>query len=412
MSSSTEFFDPFQEALKADPYPVYRRYLEAGSIQRGKPPMPEYPESWYVFGFYEASTVLRNPDFVHDRSKVLPSHDFAQDLPAVQQAFWGWLGKMILLRDPPSHTAQRALISRQFSQSSVQQLGDFIEAEADSLLDHAMRRNGFDLMWEFAYPLSLKVITHILGTPMPDLHWFKSCTRAIAAALSVRNSNNAYAGGATAFAELLEFLHECLAVPGSDLSSGSVLSQLQALSVDGRDLADDIIIPLMSLLLFAGQETVSDAIGNGMITLFNHPIERARLVSNPQLMSAAVEEILRFEAPVQYTVARTAATDIEIGGIRIRRGEPVTVVLGAACRDPRRYPDPDRFDVSRPSTGDTLVFGKGIHFCLGVHLARLTLRIAFSKLLTRLPSHWTITGVPTWRDNISLRGPASLLIGY
>lgn len=412
MSSSLEPFDPFQDSLKVDPYPVYRRYLDTGSIHRGKPPMPEYPESWYVFGFHEAAVVLKSPEFIHDRSKVLPNYSFAQELPAVQQHFWGLLGKWMLMRDPPFHAMQRVLVSGRFSRESVMQLDGFIEAEADALLDQALRRDGFDLMWEYAYPLSLKVITHILGLPMPDLHWFKSSTRVIAAALSVRNSKDAYAGAAKALSELLDYLRACQALPCSDLSAEGLMSQLQAASVEGKSLGDDDIVAMVTMLLVVGQETVSDAIGNGIYTLFNHPDERARLMATPALMSDAVEEILRFEPPLQYTVARTAATDLEVGGIGIHKGESVTVVLGAACRDPRRYPYPDRFDVSRSVGGDTLVLGKGIHFCLGAHLARLTLRIAFSKLLTRLPRHWTIPTPPDWRDNISLRGFTGLLIEY
>lgn len=408
-ASTIGLFDPFEAAMKDDPYPAFRRFLDAGSVHQGKPPMPEYPGGWYVLGFHEVKTVLCSPVFIHERNKVLPSAA-VMDGPYSQQVLWEILGKWFLLRDPPSHTALRGLVAGSFRQDAVKHLEKHIEQTAARLLDQARMQGGFDLMWDYAYPLSLSVIVRVLGIPMPELRWFKSCTRAIAGAMSVRNTTEAYAGAASALAQLIEFLRECIKMQRVNGAPTGVLGQLLYPSAEGDALGEDDITVLMCFMLFAGQETVSDAIGNGVHAFAGHPGELACLQADTRRMTSAVEEVLRFQPPVQYAVTRTAAADVEIDGMLIRKGDPVTAVLAAACRDARRYPDPDRFDVLRPYAGDTLVFGKGIHACLGLHLARLTLRIAFGQFFGRLPAQWRLAEPPVWRDNLSLRGPASLKI--
>lgn len=405
-------FDPFQESLTSNPYPVYRSYLDAGAIHLGKPPMPEYPESWYVFGYKEAAEVLRNPLFVHDRSAVVTDHQFAGGLPDDQLRFWQLIGNWFLLIDPPRHTAQRSCVAHFFSRANILHVSKLIDSVANELLDSALSKGGLDVVWDYAYPLSVRIVSHLLGIPSPEIPWFKSCTRQITLALSIRDTTRAYDGAASSLVQLLHFIDVSRRECGAGNSEESVLSHL--LSRFGSEGSPDreLIDSVMTLLLVVGQETVSDSIGTGMITLFNHPEECERLRRNPELVSAAVEELLRFEPPLQYAITRTASTDILLGDVQFRQGDPVTVVLGAACRDPRRYVEPDRFDLSRTTSADTLVFGKGIHLCLGIHLARLTLEIAFSKLFTRLPAYWTISEAPTWRDNISLRGPSKLLIEF
>lgn len=411
MNNSTGMFDPFDAAMKDDPYPAFRRFLDAGSVHPGKAPMPEYPGGWYVMGFHEVKTVLCSPVFIHERNKVLPSAAVA-DGPHSQQSLWEILGRWFLLRDPPSHTAMRGLAAGSFRKDALKHLDKHIEQTAARLLDQARLQGGLDLMWDYAYPLSLSVVVRILGISMPELRWFKSCTRAIADAMSVRDTTEAYAGAASALAELSGFLRESIAAQRASGVPLGMLGQLLYPSAEEDALGEDDIIALMCFMLFAGQETVSDAIGNGVYTLANHPRELACLQADTQRMANAVEEVLRFEPPVQYAVTRTAAADIEIDGTLIRKGDPVTAVLAAACRDARKYPDPDRFDVLRPYTGDTLVFGKGIHACLGLHLARLTLGVAFDRFLGRLPAQWRLAAPPVWRDNLSLRGPASLKIAF
>jgi cytochrome P450 len=248
---------------------------------------------------------------------------------------------------------------------------------------------------------------------LPELHWFKKNTRAIANALSIRNTTAAYDEAIVALSGLEGFLKSSIAEQRSGKGNQGLLAYLLYPPPGTEAVPDESIVYLMSLLLFAGQETVSDAIGNGVYLLSAQPDALEWLMSDgSNRLPGAVEEILRYEPPVQYAVTRTAAMDILIGESWIRQGDPVTVVIGAASRDGRKFESPDRFDVSRQIAGDTLVFGKGIHVCLGIHLARLTLRIAFDQLLRHLPSNWRLVAPPVWREGLSLRGPASLPIAW
>ncbi len=412
MTSAVDLFDPFNEAMRIDPYPVYRRYLDAGAVHPGKPAMPEYPEGWYVFGFDEAKEVLRSPAFVHQRNKVLMEPGSIIDLSRSHGKLWEFLGNWFLLKDPPEHTMLRGQVAAFFRQDTVRQFDAHVEGLASRLITQALREGGLDLMWDYAYPLSLGAITHVLGTTMPELHWFKKGTRAIANALSIRNTTEAYDEAVDALSEMEGFLKSSIAEQRSGKDNQGLLAYLLCPPAGAEMVTDENVVYLMSLLFFAGQETVSDAIGNGVYLLSSRPDALAWTMLDNSRIPNTVEEILRYEPPVQYAVARTATKDVMIGETLIRMGDPVTVVIGAASRDGRQFENPDRFDVSRQTSGDTLVFGKGIHVCLGIHLARLTLRIAFEQLFRHLPENWRLAAPPVWRDGLSLRGPASLQITW
>lgn len=412
MTPILDLFDPFDGAMHTDPYPTYRRYLDAGAVHPGKPAMPEYPEGWYVFGFDEAKEVLRNPAFIHQRNNALEEPGSIIDRSPRHGKLWEFLGNWFLLKDPPEHTMLRGQVAAFFRQDTVKQFEAHVEGLAGRLITQALRRGGLDLMWDYAYPLSLGVITRVLGTAMPELRWFKKHTRAIANALSIRNTTEAYDEAVDALSEMKAFLKSSIAEQRSGKGNQGLLSCLLSPPPGAETLSEENIVYLMSFLLFAGQETVSDAIGNGVYLLAGHPDELAWMLSNNNRTANAVEEILRYEPPVQYAVTRTAAMDVLVGEASIRRGDPVTVVIGAASRDGRQFENPDKFDVSRQTSADTLVFGKGIHVCLGIHLARLTLRIAFEKLFRQLPENWQLAAPPVWREGLSLRGPASLQIAW
>lgn len=412
MTQAVELFDPFNGSMRIDPYPIYRRYLDAGVVHRGKPAMPEYPEGWYVFGFDEAKEVLRSPAFVHQRNKVMMAPGSITGQSRSHEKLWEFLGNWFLLKDPPEHTMLRGQVASPFRLDKVKQLETHIEGLASRLITQALREGGLDLMWDYAYPLSLGAITHVLGTTIPELGWFKKNTRAIANALSIRNTTEAYDEAVDALSEMEGFLKACIAEQRSSKGNQGLLARLLYTPAGSEAVTDENVVYLMSLLFFAGQETVSDAIGNGVYLLSGQPNALAWLVSDNSRIPNAVEEILRYESPVQYAVARTATKDVMIGETLIRMGDPVTVVIGAAGRDGRKFENPDRFDVSRQAFGDTLVFGKGIHVCLGIHLARLTLHIAFEQLFRHLPENWRLASPPVWREGLSLRGPASLQITW
>jgi cytochrome P450 len=411
MTSEVDLFDPFSESMRLDPYPVYRRYLDAGAVHPGKSAMPEYPEGWYVFGFEEAKEVLRSTAFIHQRNKALMEPGSILDLSG-RHKLWEFLGNWFLLRDPPEHTMLRGLVAGPFRQDMVRLFELHVEKLANRLVKQALGEGGLDLMWDYAYPLSLGVIAHVLGIAMPELSGFKKNTRAIANALSIRNTSAAYDEAIIALSGLEDFLKSSIAEQKSGKGNQGLLAYLLYPPPGTEAVPDESIVYLMSFLLFAGQETVSDAIGNGVYLFSSRPEALEWVMSDIGRMPNAVEEILRFEPPVQYAVTRTAAMDVVIGEKRISKGAPVTVVIGAASRDGRKFEEPDRFDVSRLTSGDTLVFGKGIHVCLGIHLARLTLRIAFNQLFRHLPRNWRLAAPPVWREGLSLRGPASLPITW
>lgn len=403
-------FNPFDPSIKTEPYNGYRRYVEIGPIQRGYPSIPGHEDTWYFFGFEEARQALRAPlhkPLFNVNSAKPPSNDSI--LSNDRALIWQHLSEWPLFQNPPIHTARRALLADAFKEAHLEKLSHSIQLNADRLLDVALSQDSFEIQQNFAYPLAVAAISQVLGIPCPDVTWFKSTTKKLADVLDLGYVPAAYAPGMTALNELITYTEEAIDWKRSHLAD-DLLSQLVK-PVNGDANPDhNTIVSLVTQVLFAGQETVADSIGIAVHTLANHPQQLALLQNNPALLDNAMKEILRFDCPVQFTGSRAASEDIQFGDIKIAAGETTIIALGACNHDKRRFTNPEVFDIQRDLSGPELSFGHGIHYCLGVHLARMVMRIALQTLLERLPKTWVLDRPTVWRDNNVLRGPSALTL--
>ncbi len=392
-------FDP---AVRADPYPLYARVREAG-------PMPVADGLVTVFARYEdCEAVLRSPEARSDRrNSVL----FAQATASAQGAVpWVEQTPPFLFLDPPDHTRLRRLVSKAFTARRVEQLRPGVERLVAGLLDDA--GDELEVVEGLAYPLPLTVIADLLGVPREDTprlrDWSVVLTRALDPSLALTGQPaEGVAQRVSAMNEFREYFSDLTdrrrRDPQDDLLSGLVAAE------DGGDrLSLEELLTTCVLLLVAGHETTVNLIANGVLALLRHPDQLALLAADPALAPGVVEEVLRYDPPVQLT-ARVAGTGLAVSGVELQPGTLALLLLAAAGRDPAVNPEPDRFDVRRPSPRH-LAFGHGIHFCLGAPLARLEAQIALAGFARRFPEATLAGEALRYRDAVTLRGLAELRV--
>lgn len=315
----------------------------------------------------------------------------------------------MLFRDPPDHTRLRGLVNKAFTPRMVEGLADRVAAIADELLRQALAAGGMDLIADYAFPLPVVVIAELLGVPAEDRYKFKAWTSAMTAAMDVIWNEEIERRASEATAEVSAYMAHIIAQrrrdPGDDLLSALI----HAREKDDK-LSEAELIAMAVLLLVAGHETTVNLIGNGAFALLQNPDQLAFFKNNPSRAPQAVEELLRYDAPVQLTT-RWAAADVEIGGQTIRRGDEVITFIGAANRDPEVYDDPDRLDLTRESIRH-LSFGGGIHYCVGAPLARREGQIALTTLFARAPSIRLIDETPVYRRGLVFRGLTNLSVSF
>jgi cytochrome P450 len=352
--------------------------------------------------------VLRDPRFSVDRRRsefVQRNRDALP--PAVAQALLGEQGglRSILITDPPDHTRVRSLVNKAFTPRHVARLREHIQAVCDDLLAAVDGRGRMDVMADLATQLPAIVIAELLGVPAEDRLRFKEWSNDLISLLGNPDPRGAVERFERGLHGLLSYLREVIAerrrAPRDDLISGMIAAQ------EARDaLTDAELLATSNLLLVAGHETTTNLIGNGLLALLRHPDAMARLRDEPARVPDAVEEMLRYDSPVQATV-RVTTEPVELGGQAIPAGALVVALIGAANRDPAVFPEPDRFDVTR--TGNRhLSFGFGPHFCLGAPLARLEGEVVFRTLLARYPRMRLERDDIQHRPNFALRGLLAL----
>jgi cytochrome P450 len=395
-----DFSDP---ATLADPYPLYHALRAAGPVVR----VPE--GHWVVTGYDAVASALHEPRLssASMRSRV-PL--YPEPLRSQAAAVAAQLELMMVLCDPPEHTRLRHLMNRAFTPRAVESLRGRVAARVEELLEAALA-NGegrCDLMADFAFPLPSTVIGTLLGLPPEDHARFKAWSDDIAGLWGpplAPDAEERLHQGERARDELFAYFHHL----GEERRRRSTDDLFSAL-VNNGGLSDEELMWNSLLLLVAGFETTMDLIGNGMLGLLRHPDQLARLQSDPSLVPAAVEEMLRYDSPFQF-MHRRAVADFDLAGQRVGEGDAVLLVLGAANRDPSHFPDPDRLDLTR-SPNKHLAFGHGPHFCLGAPLARLEGAIAFPALLRRLKNPRLATGRLEWMPKAPNRGLKALPIAF
>jgi pimeloyl-[acyl-carrier protein] synthase len=395
---STAHFNPMDPEFIADPYPIYHAL-------RAEDPVHLSPLGFWVLTRYEdVVATLRDPRFAKEALAAFVAARFGVAMPGV--------GLSMLDRDPPDHTRLRGLVSKAFTPRVVEGLRPHIQEIVDDLLDRVEGAGAMDLIEDFAYPLPVIVICEMLGVPVADRERFKGWGLDIARGLDaiwlpaeseVARQSMASRHALTGY--FRELIAERRAAPRADL-----LSALIAAEETGDRLSEEELLATCILLLVAGHETTVNLIGNGTLALLRHPAELRRLREDPGLVAGAVEELLRYDGPVQRT-ARIPSEDVVIGGRAIGKGELVMPFIGAADRDPAQFREPDRLDITRADNRH-IAFGWGIHFCLGAPLARLEGQIAFQTLFPRLPKLALATDRPPYRQSLTLRGLSALPVSF
>jgi cytochrome P450 len=385
----------FGQEFTQDPHSLYRR------LRPGSPACPvilpnNWP-GWVVTSYSGARLLLADPRVSKDVTQALRLFP-----PGTAGGYASEMATHLLNSDPPEHTQLRRLVGKVFTGRAVERLRPRIEQAADDLLDAFPVGETVDLLDAYALPLPITVICELIGVPIADQQDFRSWTLPF---VTMATNEEKAAANRLLAAYLTQLIGNKKANPTSDLLS----ELIHASDESGRRLSPSETLSMVFLLLIAGFETTVNLIANGVLALLRHPGQLALLRSDPSLLPGAIEEILRFDGPVNLATLRYTAEPVRAGQAEIPADQLVHVALLAANRDSHRFPDPDTFDITRPSGGH-VAFGHGIHHCLGAPLARLEGQIAIGGLFSRFPD---ITldadpGTLRWRDSTLMHGLESL----
>ncbi|MDJ1132838.1 cytochrome P450 family protein [Streptomyces iconiensis] len=385
------------ERFSRDPYPVYAALRARGPVHRVR--TPEGPLAWLVVGHRAVRDLLGDERLSKAWANASPEAG-----TNVVSA-----GTHMLVADPPDHTRLRKLIAKEFTPRRVAALEPRVREITDALLDAMLARpdGRADLVESLAFPLPISVICELLGVPSLDRERFRAWSDEV---LGTAPADQKATSVRTLGGYLVQLLERCREDPGDDLLGALVRTSDE----DGDQLSSDELLGMAWLLLIAGYETTVSLLANGTLALLRHPDQLAALRADPSLIEGAVEEMLRYDGPVEVSTYRFTTAPIEVGGTVIPGdGQLVLPVLADADRDPERFPDPDRFDIRRETRGH-LAFGHGIHFCLGAPLARMEARIAFERLLERAPK-LELDAHPDslrWREGLLMRGVTGLPVRF
>lgn len=380
-------YHPGSAAILSDPYGIYQQMRRKDPVHRMR-----LIDAWALTRYRDVDAVLR---------------DHARFSNEVRSGVAERTGVVSLLdRDPPDHTRLRSLVSQAFTPRAIERLRPRIESIAERLLDDIASRDRVNLIASYAYPLPIIVIAEMLGVPPEDMDRFEVWSNDISLNIEPILDEDGVERVKRARHELGEYFERILdqrrREPREDMVSAMLIAEEQ-----GDKLTHEELITTLILLLAAGNETTRNLIGNGMLALLKHPDQMQRLRADPTMIGSAVNEFLRFDPPVQ-TNGRSALEDLAIDGKRIRAGQLVIAVIGAANRDPEVFADPETLDIARHGPKH-LSFGRGIHYCLGAALAEMEARIAFDALLRRYASI-RLASEPVRRKRVVLRGLSELWV--
>jgi cytochrome P450 len=406
-SPPSPVFNPFDPAFRADPYPSYAALREAEPVHVSP------------FGF----VVLTRYD---DVARTLRGNEFSRDVDANaaestdplrqerrrrmrQRRADGNAAKSILNLDPPDHTRLRRLVSLAFTPSAIERLRSRVASLVTTILDRAAEQGSMELVDELAFPVPFQVISELLGMPTEREAEIRDWSQALTAALEPTADEATLDAADAAAGALSSYLDAVIAErrrrPGDDL-----LSQLLEVEEAGDRLTTAELRAFVVLLYVAGHETTVNLIGNGLLALLRHPDELRRWRDDPSLDAVAVDELLRFDGPVQQTV-RIPLQTVRYGDVEVEPGATVMTVLGAANHDPALFDRPDALALGRPNANRHVAFAAGIHYCLGASLAKLEATVALTSIIRRFPD-LRLAGEPHWRDRLTIRGVDRLPLAF
>lgn len=381
-------FDLTSSRLLANPYPTYQKLRVKDPVHRMR-----LVDGWVLTRYEDVQAMLLDHQRFSNWGAGAGERQYTKD-------------RSMLDLDPPDHTRLRSLVSKAFTPRSVTALKPRIEAIVEELLDSVDGEEQFDLIDSFAFPLPVIVIAEMLGVPAQDLEQFKDWSNDIVLSLEPILTREQSEQFRRSEQELYEYFEGIIALRRED-PQNDLVSALLAAEEEGDRLSHGELLATLLLLLVAGNETTRNMIGNGMLALLRNPEELRRLREQPELLDSAIDEMLRYDSPVQLD-GRTLVEDVEMGGKRMRAGQQVVAVIGAANRDPAAFSDPDSLDIGREEKSH-ISFGRGIHYCLGASLAMLEGRIAFASLMERF-SAVRLAAEPRQRKQVVLRGVENLLV--
>jgi cytochrome P450 PksS len=393
--SASGAVDILSPAHKANLYPFYARLRAEAPVYSTT--LPDGQRVWLITRYEDVVSVLKDERFAKDRSKA-------------RKQFWipasfKEAARNMLHRDGADHARLRALVQSAFSPRLVERMRPRIQKLADDLLDVAQRRGHIDLIRDYAQPIPTTIIAEMLGVPVADRHRFQRWSRSIVSVTPSSWGMLTIVPLAWAFMRYIRKLVRARrAAPQDDL-----LSALVHAKETGQRLNEEEVVAMVFLLLIAGHETTVNLIGNGMLALLQHPEQMEKLRNDPSLIRSGVEELLRFDSPLETATERFVTEDLTVAGVTIPRGEIVFAVLASANRDERQFANADTPDITR-EPNKHLSFGLGAHYCLGAPLARLEGQIAINTLLRR-PWQLRLTVAPgslRWRRGLALRGLEAL----
>ena len=385
----------------ADPYPLFQRLRTEDPVH-----WDPFLHTWVVTRYADVLEVLHtfSADRTHRPEKLIAMG--LSELSPIAHL----MVKQMLFMDPPQHTRLRKLASHAFTPARVAVLRSHIREIVSQLLDRVEGGHRMDVIGDLAEPLPAIVTAEMLGVPIEDREQLKSWSADFAEMLGNFQHNPERAP------RMLRTVHDMTAYFSDAIRQqrfvprDGLVSSLMTAEVDGDRLTEDEIVATCIVTMVGGQETTTNLIGNGVLTILRNVAELKRLRSDLSLLPSAVEEMLRYESPSQHT-GRLAPTDRELGGKTIRRGQAVMAVMAAANRDPERFPDPDRFDICRQDNRH-LAFGYAAHFCFGAALARIEAHEAFEGMLQRMPDLRPAPEPLVWRNNSGLRGVNALRVSF
>lgn len=378
-------YDLTSSAFIEDPYRTYEQLRRKDPVHRMR-----LIEAWALTRYEDVQDVLID----HKRfTNAERNYDYMQY-------------RTFLDLDPPDHTRLRGLVSKAFTPRAVRELGPRIQGLVDELLDAVAGKSRIDLISDFAFPLPVIVIAEMLGVPAEDRARFREWSDDIALSVNPLLNSKQIERVQQATEELFDYF-EGIIEQRRQAPQNDMISALLAAEEEGDRLTHEELLSTLMLLLVAGNETTRNLIGNGMLALLKNPAQLQRLRDRPELLDSAINELLRYDSPVQID-SRNAIDDVKIGGKRIAAGQRILAIVGAANRDPQVFANPDELDIGRDEVSH-LSFGRGIHYCLGSPLAILEGRMAFTSLLERFSSI-RLASDPVFKDQIVLRGVEALWV--
>jgi cytochrome P450 len=393
-------FDP---SRRGELYPLYHALRAVAPVHRTA--HPALRDVWMISRFDDVFALYRDPEAVSDPATAEHFNHGGACGP-----FYQLMKEMMLFLESARHARVRRLVVGAFTPRSIATVRPITQAFTDDLLDGIVDQREMDVVQEFAYLLPIRVISHLLGVPEADFpkiqRYAYDLARGSEPSPEVTERTERADAAALGFADYFEHLIDARRLDLRD----DVLSALIAAEDDGQRLSHQEVVANCVLLLQAGHETTTDALGNALIALFRQPDQLVQLRDDPTLTENAVEELLRYDSTNQFN-SRLLLHDVALGDARIPAGDQVALLIGAANRDPAQFPEPDRLQIERP-TPQHVAFGFGAYYCIGHALARTELQVALRTLFDRLPGLRPASDTFEWRTTLRNRGPAELRVAW